>query len=116
MMFIARIRQNSLAWQNWHSSHKPIGTLAGVVFRWEPGNVYRSDALSPEQVALLRDNLNVIIEMVSHDMHAPDMVQDSIPDDPVYEPEPEPVQQRWKPPPPKNGTPVTLTPRNPNRK
>lgn len=97
MTFIARIRQRSLAWNNWHGAGQPSGSLAGVIFHWEPGNVYRSDILNAEQIAALRDNDNVVFEVISTDMPAPVSVEDVI-EDPVDEPDPEPAGQRWKPP------------------
>lgn len=63
MTCIARVRQHSLIWRTWREAAKPGGVLAGVAFQWEPGNVYRSGALSREQAAVLRLHPDVELEM-----------------------------------------------------
>jgi hypothetical protein len=65
MTFIARIKTHSVVWRNWNGARRTGGVLHGVRFAWEPGDIYRSEPLTAEQIALLRGHEGVILEAVS---------------------------------------------------
>ena len=53
-MNTAHIKQHSAIWNLWRAHHRVGGIIYGAHFAWEPGNIYRTGPLSPEQVVLLR--------------------------------------------------------------
>lgn len=65
MTFLARIKQFSPVWRLWREHARVGGQLQGVLFAWEPGNVYRSNSLTEDQIAALRDHDSVVMEVVS---------------------------------------------------
>lgn len=75
MTFIGRLKTISHVFVNWRGNGFVTGHLMGVLFRWEPGNIYRTDPLTAEQIEVLKGHEAVILEAVDVDLGA---VQPSI--------------------------------------
>jgi len=68
MTFIGRIKENSVIWRRWHGEGRTSGPIYGVIFTWEPGNVYRSQPLTTEQIEKLREHASIILETIDVDL------------------------------------------------
>ena len=71
MTFIGRLKQHCEIWRRWNGERRVGGELCGVHFSWEPGNVYRTAALSDEQIGLLRGHGSIIFEAFGMELSAP---------------------------------------------
>jgi hypothetical protein len=71
MTFIGRLKQNSAIWTRWRGETRVGGILYGVHFAWEPGNIYRTLPLTPQQITLLQSHDNIVLEVVGTDLPEP---------------------------------------------
>lgn len=70
MQFRARLDRRSHIWREWNGAGRPISTLAGVTFRWTPGNIYVSDVLTADQLTCMQAHECVEIEVAAMAMPA----------------------------------------------
>lgn len=69
MTFIGRLKQHSAISRRWLGEARVGGEIHGVPFYWEPGNIYRTLPLTPEQIERLQSHDNVVVlEIVSVDL------------------------------------------------
>ncbi len=92
MTFTACIRKHSVVWKNWHTRTRTGGVLNGVIFHWHPGDWYRSDVLSHEQIILMREHRDVILEMTGIEVEVSEQ------DEPVLTDIAPTAKPHWKPP------------------
>ena len=62
MTFRAKLRRNRPVWTAWRHRHAAGGEVAGVAFRWCPGDDYATGDLTADEVKRLHGNEDVLME------------------------------------------------------